>query len=216
MTKRSMTDGRSSSASLGDRPISRPKQASRDVAHKSERARAALTGAQASTTRRAKAASGSPTRSGRQEETVVSTSTRAGDQSTTQYLYCMGCTTAWTSGWEPMVVPDKAEIAEARRLRAAIKAALDETGFVLPGSIVRREVRCGRPDCRCHGDSPRLHGPYWSWTRKVRAKTVTKLLSDEQLKDYRPWLDNAKHLRQLVGELEALSISIVESDERRR
>jgi len=113
-------------------------------------------------------------------------------------------------------VTDKATLAEARRLRAAIKSALDETGFVLPGSLVRRETRCGRLDCRCHDEPPRLHGPYWSWTRKVRAKTVTKLLSEEQLEDYRPWLDNAKRIRQLVAELEALSISIVESDDRRR
>ena len=115
-----------------------------------------------------------------------------------------------------MGVPDKAQIAEARRLRTAISAALAETAFVLPGSIVRREVRCGRSNCRCHDDPPRLHGPYWSWTRKVRTKTVTKLLSDEQLEDYGPWLANAKRLRDLLAELEALSISIIESDDRRR
>jgi hypothetical protein len=115
-----------------------------------------------------------------------------------------------------MGVPDKAQLAEARRLRVAIKTALEETPFILPGSLVRREMRCGRPDCRCHDEPPRLHGPYWSWTRKVRAKTVTRLFSDEQLDDYLPWLDNAKRVRQLLSELEALSISVVEADDRRR
>ncbi len=113
-------------------------------------------------------------------------------------------------------MPDKAQVAEARRLKAAIKAALDETAFVLPGSVVRREMRCGRADCRCHDDPPRLHGPYWSWTRKVRAKTVTKLLSDEQVEDYRPWLDNSRRLKTLFRELEELSVKIVEGDPRKR
>jgi hypothetical protein len=101
-------------------------------------------------------------------------------------------------------------------LKAALVAAFDQEAMVLPGSLVRREVRCGRPDCRCHSEPPRLHGPYWSWTRKVRSKTVTRLLSDEQIEDYRPWLDNARHIRQLLGELEALSVAIVEADARRR
>ena len=101
-------------------------------------------------------------------------------------------------------------------MKAALVAAFDQEAMVLPGSLVRREVRCGRPDCRCHGEPPRLHGPYWSWTRKVRSKTVTRLLSDEQIEDYRPWLDNARQIRQLLGELEALSVAIVEADARRR
>ena len=31
--------------------------------------------------------------------------------------------------------------------------------------------------CRCKGDPPRLHGPYYLWTRKVAAKTVTVRLT---------------------------------------
>lgn len=53
-------------------------------------------------------------------------------------------------------------------------------------------TRCGRPDCGCHDDPPRLHGPYGSWTRKVDNKTVTRLLTAEQLKDYRPLFDYAR------------------------
>jgi hypothetical protein len=48
----------------------------------------------------------------------------------------------------------------------------------------------------------------------VSAKTVTKLLTDEQVADYQEWFDNAKTLKSLVSELEALSMDIVESDPR--
>lgn len=112
--------------------------------------------------------------------------------------------------------PDQAQVAEARRLRAAIAQTLDEAGFCLPGSVTRREMRCGRPDCRCHDDPPRLHGPYWSWTRKVRAKTVTKLLSEEQLEDYTAWIDASRKVHELLRALEALSVGVVEADPRKR
>jgi hypothetical protein len=79
-------------------------------------------------------------------------------------------------------------------------------GFCLPGSLVTRTTRCGSPTCRCHTDPDRLHGPYLSWTRKVGTKTVTRNLSAVQASRYQPWFDNAKRLRQLTTELEALSI----------
>lgn len=115
-----------------------------------------------------------------------------------------------------MHVSDDAQIREVERLKVALIEALSQVGFVLPGSLVRREVRCGRPDCRCHEDPPRLHGPYWSWTRKVRAKTVTRLLSDEQLETYRPWLDNSRRIKALLHELESISVTIVDSETARK
>lgn len=112
--------------------------------------------------------------------------------------------------------PDPAQAAEARRLAESIGQSLGALSYVLPGTLTRRETRCGRPDCKCHADPPRLHGPYWSWTRKVAAKTVTRLLSDDQVEDYRLWLDNARRIRSLLRELEALSVAIVEADPRKR
>lgn len=99
---------------------------------------------------------------------------------------------------------------EARRLRQAI-AAID---YVLPGTLSRRRVRCGRAGCRCHADPPELHGPYWWWTRKVENKTVTRLLTDEQATDYEVWFQNARRLRALITELEALCLRAVEADPR--
>jgi hypothetical protein len=65
-------------------------------------------------------------------------------------------------------------------------------------------------------DPPQPHGPYWSWTRKVANKTVTRYLTEEQEADYRPWFDNARRLRELVAELEAAGVSTVEGDPRSR
>lgn len=84
-----------------------------------------------------------------------------------------------------------------------------ELGFCLPGSLVSRTSRCGSPNCRCRTDPDRLHGPYLSWTRKVAGKTVTRNLSAAQVARYRPWFENAKRLRELISELEGLSVGVV-------
>lgn len=97
---------------------------------------------------------------------------------------------------------------------AGIAAELASLGLALPGTLIQRHVRCGRPGCRCHADPPVLHGPYWQWTRKTGGKTITRLVSDDQLDDYRQWLGNHRRLRALVAELEALTLAIADSDPR--
>ena len=87
---------------------------------------------------------------------------------------------------------------------------VSEAAFTTGGG----RARCGKASCRCHADPSALHGPYWSWTRKVHNKTATRRLSDEQVRDYQPWFDNARTLRGLVGELEVLSLAVVNADPR--
>jgi hypothetical protein len=50
--------------------------------------------------------------------------------------------------------------AEAEKIAAEL-AAIASSGMILPGSITERRTRCGRSNCACHADPPRLHGPYW-------------------------------------------------------
>ena len=75
-------------------------------------------------------------------------------------------------------------------------------------------TRCGRANCRCHADPPRLHGPYHQWTRKKDGKTATRILTDDQLADYGSWFDNHRRLREPITELENLSLAIAEADPR--
>lgn len=100
-----------------------------------------------------------------------------------------------------------------QRLAAQLDAALDEIDFALPGSIGQRRTRCGNPRCRCHADPPQLHGPYTQWTRKQDGKTITRLLTPEQAARYQTWIDNARRLRELVRELEALGVQAAEHAE---
>jgi hypothetical protein len=102
---------------------------------------------------------------------------------------------------------------QARSRKRQIVAEIAKLDFCLPGSLVERTTRCGTPTCRCHTDPDRRHGPYPSWIRKVGAKTVTRTLNASQAERYRTWFDNTRRLRQLVNELEALSVQEIEHAE---
>ena len=99
--------------------------------------------------------------------------------------------------------------AEAEKIAAEL-AAIARSGMVLPGSISERRTRCGRRNCGCHADPPRLHGPYWQWTRKIAAKTICRWLSADQHGDYQAWIDNDRRLRELLARLEALGTAAFE------
>jgi uncharacterized protein DUF6788 len=94
-----------------------------------------------------------------------------------------------------------------------LQAQLADIGPVLPGTINVAMNRCGKPSCSCHADPPRLHGPYITWTRKVKGKTVTRRLTADQLERYQPWIENNRRLRKLISELEALSLQTAEQAE---
>ncbi len=111
----------------------------------------------------------------------------------------------------PMATPVISE--ETRAAAQRIAVGLAQIDFVLPGTITQRMRRCGKSNCRCAQDPQALHGPYIQWTRTMGGKTVTKQLSAEQLARYRPWLDNARRLRELLGELETLSLDAIRQAE---
>lgn len=120
-----------------------------------------------------------------------------------------------SGGSSEKLKPVRLTASQARALER-IHAELQEIGLCLPGSVVVRTGRCGKTTCSCRANPPRLHGPFRSWTRKVANKTVTRLLSEDQLADYQMLFANHRRLKALVRELEQLSLSVVEADARWR
>jgi hypothetical protein len=107
--------------------------------------------------------------------------------------------------------PTAAQRAALAKITAEIAAA---AGPALPGTLTVRAYACGKPNCRCHADPPRLHGPYAEWTRKIGGTTITRRLTPRELAEYRPLFDNAKKLRALLTELQDLTLEIVGTDSR--
>lgn len=97
--------------------------------------------------------------------------------------------------------------AHVEQARVRLTRAIAQVGPTLPGSLVVRHTRCGKPTCRCQAQPPVLHGPYIQWTRKVAGRTRSQRLSAEQYQRYAPWFANARRLRALLTELETLSLN---------
>lgn len=91
-----------------------------------------------------------------------------------------------------------------------IAKQLSVIGFALPGSLTLRAYPCGKANCRCKADPPQLHGPYAFWTRKINGKTATRMLTEDEVAEYQPLFDNARKLRDLISELQELTLELVE------
>ena len=99
---------------------------------------------------------------------------------------------------------------DERASQRALLADLGKIGFFRRGTLLSRFTRCGKPGCRCQADPPRLHGPYWQWTRKVKGKTVTVTLSESQAALLREWLENGRLYDRQLAELEQLSVQVTD------
>jgi len=88
----------------------------------------------------------------------------------------------------------------------ALLSDLADIGLVLRGSIARRMVRCGQPTCCCKASPPRLHAPYYLWTRKLAGKTVTAQLTPEHAARCQVWSHNMRKLDRIVRELQAIGL----------
>ena len=93
-----------------------------------------------------------------------------------------------------------------RRSRELLEE-LTRIGFIRSGSVAPRFNDCAKASCRCHGDPPQPHGPYFPWTAKVNGKTVNRRLSAREAELYREWIGNDRRLRALVDELRRVAES---------
>lgn len=91
-----------------------------------------------------------------------------------------------------------------------LKQDILRVGFFRRGSLVRRFMPCGKPGCRCQAPSPKLHGPYYQWTRKIRGKTVTVRLTRRQAELLAEWIANGRRLDAIILQMENASMRLTE------
>ena len=91
-----------------------------------------------------------------------------------------------------------------------LKASLVDLGPLRRGTVLRRFVPCGKPGCRCQANPPKLHGPYYEWSRKVKGKTVTVRVTPEQARLLKQWIANARRLDEIVDDMQRISERITE------
>jgi hypothetical protein len=72
---------------------------------------------------------------------------------------------------------------------------------LLPGSVSTAASTCGKPNCICKAQPPKLHGTYYRWTGFLRGKRTTKTLSPEQAQECVRRIKNYRKLQQQVETL---------------
>ncbi len=107
---------------------------------------------------------------------------------------------------EKVAAPLASSLERLELRHRALLSELANLGLVLRGSIARRMTRCGQPTCGCKASPPRLHGPYYLWTRKVAGKTVTAQLTPEQAVFCQAWNRNMRRLDRIMRELQSIGL----------
>jgi hypothetical protein len=97
------------------------------------------------------------------------------------------------------------ELAQLNRRYWDLKQRLQDLGFAVAGTISERYTMCGKTTCRCHADPPQRHGPYYQYSRKVAGKTVSRLISAEQVDQYRQWIANRRALDEITTDMDHVS-----------
>lgn len=104
----------------------------------------------------------------------------------------------------------RASGALARRYER-LKEQLRGLGYIAHGTIAVRYFTCGKPSCACAEDPNQRHGPYYHWTRKVRNKTQSRILSPSLHPLVRQAIRNRRQLDRIIAKMLDLSISAVEA-----
>ena len=104
---------------------------------------------------------------------------------------------AWQSCgvWNETCRPTPAQQARAARLVAQI-AETAQAGFILPGTLTEQMTRCGYPAAAVTPTRPPAR-PLPPVDPQDNGKTVTRILTDDQIAGYKPWFDNQRRLREL-------------------
>ena len=104
------------------------------------------------------------------------------------------------------VVGTKVEVLE-RRIET-IRKQLASVGELRPGSLSEQYNVCGKAGCRCKGEPPQKHGPYYQlgWTRN--GKSTTRFVRRSELATVRRQLKNYARLQSLVQEWVDLSLEL--------
>lgn len=96
-------------------------------------------------------------------------------------------------------------IREYQEAYAELRRHLAATGFLWVGTVLHQYQVCGKPSCACARDRRHRHGPYYVWTRKLRGKTVTRMLTESEGRLYTEWIQNRRGLDKTIKKMVSLS-----------
>lgn len=89
-----------------------------------------------------------------------------------------------------------------------IKRELVSLGDLRPGSLSKQYNVCGNPRCRCKGDPPHKHGPYYQLSFTRKGKSGTQFIKKAHVAMVRKQMKNYSRLRNRVDRWIELSTQL--------
>jgi len=97
------------------------------------------------------------------------------------------------------------KVERLRKRYATLREELGNLGLICQGTITERiiETATGRKGRK------KRYGPYYQWTRKKGAKTVTVNLAPEQARVYQCAIREDRHLHRILEQMRQASLQIL-------
>lgn len=101
-----------------------------------------------------------------------------------------------------MALPSKRRAQRASARIGAIHASLAGFELVCSGTLSKRMMKCGKPNCRCANDPAARHGPYFQWMHMRDGKLAHRYVTEQQAQVLRRAIDNYQQVKDLLREWE--------------
>ena len=99
--------------------------------------------------------------------------------------------------------------------RQKVARSLPDLAEVVRGSVVKRYLRCGKSECRCHQGQG--HGPYYYlMTTLGHGKTRMVLISKDQLAMVRRWVKNFGQYKKGLEKITEINTRLLQEDRQSR
>jgi hypothetical protein len=112
-----------------------------------------------------------------------------------------------------MPKPDPETLArQARNNISAIREQLHAIDYLCSGTLLKRMMKCGKPNCRCHEDPAARHGPYYDWSHRKAGKLVHRYVSAEQAQLLGQAIANYRKTKKLMRAWEVQTELLIEAE----
>lgn len=102
------------------------------------------------------------------------------------------------------------KLRELEEKRKRVKEQLTGVSDMRQGTVSERYLKCGKAECRCGKEEAYAHGPYFSLTKAVKGKTVTRSIPKPAVELTKAQIAEFREFRRLSQEFLAVNEEICE------
>ncbi len=74
-------------------------------------------------------------------------------------------------------------------------------GPILHGCVSTLKSSCGKPNCACKANPPKLHGPYYQWSGLINGRITSRKISKDIAEECQRKINNYKKLQKKIKDL---------------